>query len=82
MPHITSILGATLRDMLVADGWVVQFLHKNGHTYLTKGDKNVGFRVNAVIDVKYVKAIAHNKAGWTAERFEEIRFRVLSSPAA
>lgn len=80
MAHIISVLGHTLRDMLAADGWAVVW-ERRGHCQMSKGDKHRSFPLNVGIPVKLVKSIAET-AGWSTERFEEIKGKVLQNATA
>jgi len=80
MAHIISVLGHLLRDMLVEDGWTLEW-ERQGKCHMSKGGHHRGFPLNVGIPVGLVKSIAAT-AGWDAKRFEEIKAKVLESPAS
>lgn len=78
MAHIVSVIGHTLRDMLLADGWTPEW-ERNGHCHMrSPTGKHRGFPLNALIPVHLVKSIA-DTAAWSAERFEELRTLAIPS---
>jgi hypothetical protein len=70
MAHIVSVLGSTLRDMLLRDGWTLEWERK-GRCQVSKGGKQRGFPLNVGIPVKLVKSYAQD-AGWDAAKFEDL----------
>ena len=78
-PHIISVTGTVLRDMLVEDGWTAK--ERAGKCRCTKdGHPDRGFPLSTTLDLKLVKSIAET-AGWGAAHFDELRRRVMAKPS-
>lgn len=76
MAHIVSVIGHRLRDMLLLDRWEMLW-ERAGHCHLrSPRGKHRGFPLNSVVPLKLVKSISET-AGWSTDRFEELRQQVL-----
>jgi len=81
MAHIVSVLGHRLRDMLLQDGWKLEW-ERQGCCHVSKGGKQRGFPLNVALPVKDVKSYAKD-ASWDARRFDELmQSTIVKLPAA
>jgi hypothetical protein len=78
MAHIISVLGESLREMLILDGWTLDW-ERNARCAVSKDGKFPrGFPLHVGLPVRLVKSIA-DTAGWDAARFEELYHQVITT---